>query len=384
MSSKTPTGKASKGSVQVITSHERLQLRFRFAGKRRYVSLGFPDTAPNRKMAELKAREIELDILSGHFDSTLAKYKPDYAIAPDEPEITPKITPNLEELWQQYVDARKVGKSPSTLRMYEWMANHIKRCPYKEPTDAQHIFDWVTSNVPRNSAKRVMMHLTACCSWAKKTGLLELANPFEGMAANIKLQKAGTDEDEIHPFTREERDCVINAFECSRYYDSYAPLVKFLFFTGCRPSEAIALRWKNVGKSFITFNQAVVYSGRGHVFKDGLKTQKSRKFPVNSQLQVLLKAIRPQSVKAENLVFPSPRNKLINWSNFTTRAWQTVLESLPDIEYRNPYQTRHTFCSLCREMDIPSIQIAKWVGNSAQMIDRVYAKPTDNIQVPEL
>jgi hypothetical protein len=229
-------------------------------------------------MAELRAREMQLDMLSGHFDSTLAKYKPDYAIAPDEPEITPKITPNLEELWQQYVDARKVGKSPSTLRMYEWMANHIQRCPYKEPIDAQHIFDWVTSNVPRNSAKRVMMHLTACCSWAKKTGLLELANPFEGMAANIKLQKAGTDEDEIHPFTREERD----------------------------------------------------------------------------------------------------------WSNFTTRAWQTVLESLPDIEYRNPYQTRHTFCSLCREMDIPSIQIAKWVGNSAQMIDRVYAKPTDNIQVPEL
>ncbi len=60
MYSKTPTGKVSKGSVQIITSHDRLQLRFRFAGKRHYLSLGFPDSTTNRKLAEKKAREIEL------------------------------------------------------------------------------------------------------------------------------------------------------------------------------------------------------------------------------------------------------------------------------------------------------------------------------------
>lgn len=61
MYSKTATGKASKGSVAIVSSHGRLQLRFRFAGKRHYISLGFADTPQNRKLAEMRAREIELN-----------------------------------------------------------------------------------------------------------------------------------------------------------------------------------------------------------------------------------------------------------------------------------------------------------------------------------
>jgi len=72
----------------------------------------------------------------------------------------------------------------------------------------------------------------------------------------------------------------------------------------------------------------------------------------------------------------------LSWNNFTKRGWQRVLQGL-QIEYRNPYQTKHTFCSLCREEGIASIHIAKWVGSSPEMIDRVYAKPIDDIQVPE-
>jgi integrase len=88
MYSSTPTGKASKGSVQVISSHDRLQLRFRFGAKRHYVSIGLSDTPTNRKLAEMKAREIELDMLSGHFDESLAKYKAGPSLSTDSPDIT--------------------------------------------------------------------------------------------------------------------------------------------------------------------------------------------------------------------------------------------------------------------------------------------------------
>nr|WP_277874291.1 site-specific integrase [Nodosilinea sp. FACHB-131] len=204
------------------------------------------------------------------------------------------------------------------------------------------------------------------------------------MSADVKVKKAGTEEEEINPFTRDERDQIIAAFKANRYYGYYAPLMQFLFFTGCRPSEAIALQWKHIGAKVITFRQAVIYDGRRLVLKEGLKTQKLRKFPVNAQLTELLESIKPASADPEALVFPSRESKFIDWHNFANRAWAKVMASLLDIEYCNPYQTRHTFCSLCREADISSIQIAKWVGNSAQMIDRVYAKPTDHIQVPEL
>ncbi|NET34036.1 MAG: site-specific integrase [Cyanothece sp. SIO1E1] len=193
----------------------------------------------------------------------------------------------------------------------------------------------------------------------------------------------GIDDEDANPFTRQERDRIITAFQQSHYYSFYAPLVEFLFLTGCRPSEALALMWKTVGPKQIKFEQALVYDGNKLVLKPGLKTQRFRKFPVNAQLAHLLQSIKPVDGYSEPLVFPDRRGPFINWGNFTSRGWKRILASLTDIEYRKPYQTRHTFCSLCREAGIASIQIAKWVGNSAKMIDRIYAKPTDHIQVPE-
>lgn len=61
MYSKTLTGKVSKGSAQIITSHDRLQLRFRFAGKRYYLWLGFPDSTTNRKLAKKLERQSQMD-----------------------------------------------------------------------------------------------------------------------------------------------------------------------------------------------------------------------------------------------------------------------------------------------------------------------------------
>ena len=61
----------AKGTVKVESDKGWLRLRFTHAGKRRAFALGLPDTIINRKFAEHKARQIELDILSHNFDSTL-------------------------------------------------------------------------------------------------------------------------------------------------------------------------------------------------------------------------------------------------------------------------------------------------------------------------
>lgn len=387
---RTSTGKSPKGTVSVESFRGRLRLRFRFNGQRYAMTLGIPDTQAYRRIAEARARQIEDDMAlqlahgGSYFDPSLEKYKPESFLSVSEPDIQPEASMSLSEIWQCYVEARKAGKSPSTLRMYGWVAKHLENCPHKYLSDAQAVFDWLTANVPAGTARRLMMHLAACCNWARKSSLIG-SNPFQSMAAEIKVKKSGTEEEEVNPFNREERDRIIAAFKENRYYRCYAPLVEFLFFTGCRPSEAIALQWKHIGRTAITFDQAVVIDATHRpILKKGLKTQSKRKFPINPQLNTLLKAIQPRTADPEALVFPSPKNRFIDWHNFTTRAWVTILSELPDIEYRNPYQTRHTFCSLCREADISSVQIAKWVGNSAQMIDRVYAKPTDYVQVPEL
>ena len=375
--------KSKAGSVKVKVARNSLQLVFNYGGKRHYLSPGLLNTPLNRKLAQDTAFQIQRDIEYGEFDPTYGKYKVQSVLTTVDPiTIIPVSEPTLRELWTKYVEVRQPGKSPATIRMYGWVANHLDRCPYKLPKESQTIFDWLLGHVPADSTKRVLIQLSACCKWAKKSALLD-ADPFMGMAAEIKLKKASNEEEDVNPFTKEERDRIIATFKANRYYKHYAPLVEFLFFTGCRPSEAIALQWQHIKSSVVSFEQAVVYSGkRGLVLKEGLKTQKLRKFPINVQLSELLKGIKPEGCKADALVFPSPKGKFIDWHNFTNRAWQIVLQSLPDIEYRNPYQTRHTFCSLCREADIASIQIARWVGNSATMIDRVYAKAVDHVHVP--
>lgn len=162
-------------------------------------------------------------------------------------------------------------------------------------------------------------------------------NPFVGMAADIKVPKGDSEDTDINPFTLEERDRIIQAFQTDRYYKFYASLIEFLFLTGCRPSEAIALQWQHIAPDFrsIRFEQAVVPSEKGLVCKKGLKTQKKRTFPVNSRLVRLLQSIKPEEVKGETKVFPSPEGTWIDVHNLTNRAWQSILSRLNDIADRS-------------------------------------------------
>lgn len=385
MSSKAPKPKASKGTVQIKNSNERLQLVFRFAGKRYYLSTGFTDTVANRKLAEMKARQIELDILSGNFDPTLAKYKPESLQAKVTPSITP-VAASLADLWDGYTEYKRSSLSPSTLakdyhKIYRCINVHL---PVKTLDKAVAIRDWLIANKTPNSCKRILTQISACCDWAIKSGLIE-KNPFEDMARDIKIPKSEKEDTDINAFTQEERNRIIEAFKQSRHYKYYAPLIEFLFMTGCRPSEAVALQWKNISREFrfIRFEQAVVMSESGLICKRGLKTQKKRSFPINLRLGELLKSIKPAGVDDEDKVFPSKEDKWIDIHNFTNRGWKTTLEKLDGIEYRKLYQTRHTFITLALRNGMDVKDVAKLVGNSPEVIYRHYVGYSREIVVPD-
>lgn len=384
MPSQTQTGRATKGSVQILVSNDRLQLRFRHAGKRYYLSLGLPDTRTNRKAADLKARQIELDIISGNFDSSLAKYKP----VPVPTKITPSQTPttpeiSLTELWSQYCEIRQPKVAPGTwCNGYMVNTSHLKNCPYKSLAETQRIFDWATANLKPDPAKRFIQALGACCKWAMKVKLID-HNPFSGMSSEIRVKKTSTEDNDIDPFTKTEREAIVQAFARDRYYAHYTNFVRFLFYTGCRPSEAIALQWKHISSRDIVFEQAVVKSSRGLVLKKGLKTQANRKFPINAQLKDLLDTLKPEDASPDTFIFPGPRRRFIDIHNFRNRAWARVLSEL-DFRYRKPYQSRHTFITLCLEAGISAQQVAKWVGNTPEVIMKHYAGTIAQVQVPEV
>ncbi|MCU0565341.1 MAG: relaxase domain-containing protein [Oculatellaceae cyanobacterium Prado106] len=244
--------KASKGSVQIKTSNGRLQLVFSYAGKRHYLSLGFSDTKTHRKLAEAKARQLELDMLSGHFDPTLERYKPQVALSVAAPDMTPKVTPSisLADLWEGFIEYKRPQCSENTMYyVYQHFTTYMEKLPTHDLSKAGEIRDFSVQTFPLESCKRFIVRLSACCEWAKKSRLIE-ENPFTGMAKEIKPPKAQrkTEEEDINPFSIEERDRVLLTISedtfCNRHsgfkHSFYAPYVEFMFMTGCRPSEAIA------------------------------------------------------------------------------------------------------------------------------------------------
>jgi integrase len=397
--SATPSGKSSKGTVQVISSHGRLQLRFRFVGKRHCLSLGFPDTAVNRKLAEMRAREIELDMVSGNFDPTLTKYKPHVALAIASPDLTPKITPkvSLAVLWASFVEYKRPQCSENTMYyVYQHFTTYMEKLPTHDLSKAGEIRDFSVQTFPLESCKRFIVRLSACCEWAKKSRLIE-ENPFAGMAKEIKPPKSQrkTDEEDINPFSIEERDRILTAISadtfCNKHsgfkHSFYASYVEFMFMTGCRPSEAIALQWRHISKDFkiISFEQAVIETGKGRKLREGLKTQERRRFPCNQKLQALLQSIKPANATSDTLVFPGYTGGYLDTKSFRKSIWKLVLTGLA-IEYRKPYQTRHTFITLALDsmyggLDVKDV--ARLVGNSPEVIYRHYAGNKRDLFVPE-
>lgn len=351
--------KNPKGSVVVCELRGMLRLRLPrhlFGGQQKYLYLSLPDTPLNRSAAEKKARAIAADIAFDKFDASLQKYQSIITVIPKA-----QYSLSLGELWEKYTVYKSQHLAATTIKKdFAVVARHIqKTCG--DLSQAQKVRMELIELTTIRSAKRSLMQINACCTWAVDFGLIE-TNPFEKL--KIKARKPPAN---IEPFTEQERDRIIAVFKEKESF--YASLIEFLFLTGCRPSEAIALRWKHIDTNLtrITFCEAFVYG-----ISKGTKTDKSRIFPINSKLRSFLKAIGPDATNTDSLVFPSKTGLVIDEHNLGTRLWKPILEDL-GIRQRPIYNCRHTFISNCLAKGTQVKQVALWCGNSPRTIWEHYA-----------
>ncbi|PSB23163.1 site-specific integrase [filamentous cyanobacterium CCP2] len=377
-------------SVSIIVSRGWLQLRFSYGGKRHYISVGLRDTPTNRKIAEAKAKLIESDIIYERFDPTLEKYKPQTALSVTTtaaPLPVPKTS--LLDLWEQYTQFQQVHLEETTIiRDYGKIEKRIRKFPKPYLEDAIAIQAHLLTEFAAETAKRTLKQLSACCNWAMRKKLIS-ENPFKELAQEVKTKK--TSKVSRKPFSKECVAAIISAFEhntyCSKYspipHSYYAPYVKFLFHTGCRPEEAIALKWKHVEKNRIYICEAVATDVR---IRKTTKTDTLRYFPINEELRAVFDAVRPENPDPNALVFPARGGKEIDTHNFLNRVWRPVVEKLVEAgkvkEYLPQYNCRHTFITLCLESGIISRRVADWCGTSVAVIEEHYAGAIAHIQVP--
>ncbi len=351
----------------MVAVRGRLKLRFPrpwYNGEQKYLSLGLPDTRDNRLYGENLAREIEWDRLKGNFDSSLKKY---LQIAT---EPTQSLT--LARLWAEYCQYKSRSLKPASMHyLVNAIGVHINRCPHQEIDRALEVRTWLLASTTAGMTRRVLSSLATVTKWGiKHQKVSTIHNPFMGMAEEIRIEREIA---HANAFSGEERDRIILAFEQSQDYRHYAPLVKFWFMTGCRPSEGIGLEWAQIDLNCekIVFDRSIVKIGKTTVRNRLSKTNRKRTFPCNQVLQDFLLNLRQGRNPKIELVFPSKDGKPIDYMNFSCRAWDKVVDPIID-RPTTPYSCRDTFITDQIGKGASVAIIAKWVDNSVEMIEKHY------------
>ena len=149
-------------------------------------------------------------------------------------------------------------------------------------------------------------------------------------------------EDEIDPFSSEEREAIINAATGQE-----RNLIQFAFWTGMRISELCALDWNIVDwiKGTIRVNKALTQPA-----KESEAPKTSAGIRDVKLLAPALAALQDQKaltyLKGEE-VFQNPRTEE-RWTGdmvIRKRMWTRILKKAK-VRYRYPYQMRHTYASM--------------------------------------
>jgi integrase len=370
-----------KGECSIVVRSSRLRLKICKSvssdGKTQEIALDMADTAAGRVVAAQILAAVQLDIYQGHFDPSLDKYK-----------RIPKVRrETVYGLWTKFVEYKSASIKVSTLDYYQRIIGDRLQSAPQSIERGLDLRNWLLSNTTTAFAARILNQFSAAVDWGIKHDLIDLIkNPYIGMGRDLKPKKyqpPGADA-----FNSDEKELVLNAFLTSRHYDRYYPLVYFLFLTGCRPSEAIGLRWGDISDDMqsVKFCGSIVQVNSIATRMDGSKTNRYRSFPINDELRDLLEACQKPKGKFPDrdlLVFPSPKSKgPIDYINFSNRAWsQTVF---PILERKTtPYSCRDTFITEQIAAGVPTQVIAKWVDNSPVMIDQKYFDITAIKMLPQ-
>ncbi len=81
---------------------------------------------------------------------------------------------------------------------------------------------------------------------------------------------------------------------------------------------------------------------------------------------------RPTKPDLKSLVFPAPKGGPIDDHNFSQRIWRKILDRL-EIDYREPYNMRHTFISHSLEAGANPVLLAQLTGHNVKTLYEHYA-----------
>jgi len=200
---------------------------------------------------------------------------------------------------------------------------------------------------------------------------LRLISPAENPMAMVKNKKVQTGLPD--PFSRDEMNALLDWLDNNlegkdRFYYWYFEVA---FWTGCRPSELYALRWKDVD----WFNGSVIISKsrvRG-VEKQVTKTHTAREVYLNDRSKRALEAL--DAMKLSNdyvMICPETNEPFYNEKPARMRLIEAMKSTR--VRHRPAYNARHTYATMLLMSDVNPVFVANQLGHSLQMLIKRYGR----------
>jgi integrase len=400
------------GAVKVGLDKGCLRLQFpsaisqkEWGVRQKYLALGLSNTPENMAIAQELAAKAQKDLLLDNLDETLERYKP-FALKKASEPIKSK-NPELIKLYSEFIEnVIKPSVDQVTYKRYKvpfW--NLIKLCSSADiVADSTKIFDTLKIVTTPRQVRSLLDVLHKLLEWCKRRGIVErdTYNPYRdykqdapGKQKQVKpkhiIDQDLVDDDDFRGYSSEEAEHIVKALELrGDTKNLYSSFGRFLFSTGCRPSEAIGLQWQDIDEdcSEITFRRVFCSITKE---EKGLKTRRfgkeKRTFPCKGPLQNLLKQMRENqdNFNPKSKVFVTKVGKPVNWDSFYV-IWAGVHNNSHDSDgvietlaregkirfYLKPYATRHSFITWQLAHGVTPANVAKLVGNSPEMIYKHY------------
>ncbi len=364
---KIPNQSTKKGGFPIFTRNNCLHIGMPTTlGYKRNTkfSMGLDDTPENRVKALTIANEMYLDVLSGNYVTDLSYYLSHDQSSSQKSKVTKKDTVTVDIAWCVYLMYAKEHLKVSTLNYARYtiypVLTHVK--DYRL-NDAKGICEKIEQITTIGMVIRVLGLLQSILK--REFSYLTIPrDPYVNVIRKMKSKQpkvASVSSAKVIPVNEFNYALAIIATS----NETYKQLLRFLWFTGCRPSEGIGFSWDDVYDTYIILGNSMVRHDKAWVRVHGSKNNQLRKFPMTDDLRDVLTNTK-KTKNPWNLVFTTPRVKPIDLSNFSTHVFKKVL---PDY---TPYNIRDTFITRQVDNGTPLAMIGKWCDNSEKVIQKRY------------
>jgi integrase len=349
----------------VIAKGDRIQIRFTYRGQELRPTLALKPTASNMKHAKRLRETIVDQIERGEF--SLRDHFPDYKFV-DKHQTAPGVVTfaQVRDQFIKWVATRQEHSSVLSLKRKLtsfWtpkLGEHdIRKITFKQLSEIVSSHEWGRNKTHNNyvSALREMF------SYALKHEYIS-DNP----AAKLEMLKVQAVEP--NPYTVTEAKALIAAAhrvhgEIDGYYWELA------FLLGMRPGEQISLQWGDWNR--ITGKLSVRRMRTEGKDKDSTKTHVSRHMELPPRAVEVLNALRPLTSMRGQFVFIDFLTGEQILSSTTMQTRWVLLHKVAGVDYREPYQCRHSSVSWKLMAGQNYLKVAQLHGHGVATMLKTYA-----------